>query len=160
MPREGCQNCGWKDCYRWLKLLVNLPKTGSEECYRCYVSQIKWVIYAWNIEVTWCSPCTIVARSLIFMHHFRSFKICFLSTDRECKGYFQSFLCTSLTTVVTIPIISFLYLLLTPLSCLPLVRVRLCCSAEKAIAKTDHLISLWIWSSGSCVGVLWERSVL
>jgi len=51
----------------------------------------------------WCSPCTIVARSLIFMHHFRSFKIDSLNTDKECKGYFQSFLCTFLTTVVTYP---------------------------------------------------------
>jgi len=35
------------------------------------------------------------------MHHFRSFKLSSLSTDREYKGYFQSFLCTFLTTVVT-----------------------------------------------------------
>jgi len=43
----------------------------------------------------------MIERSLIFMHHFRSFKISSLSTDREFKGYFQSFLCTFLTTVVT-----------------------------------------------------------
>jgi len=43
----------------------------------------------------------IVERSLIFMHHFRSFRIGSVNTDREYKEYFPSFLCICLTKVVT-----------------------------------------------------------